>query len=102
MLDFVPDTDFPDFRALTYVHSHAGTLFIIPREGDMVRVYIQEANASHLIDPMTGRVNKNRTTPEKLLLHAQKILSPYRIDIRRGQDVHWWTVYSGWLNNTEF
>jgi len=39
---------------------------IIPREGDKVRFYIQ-LSASDVLDPATGRVNKDRMSPEKLL-----------------------------------
>ena len=63
----VPDTDFPDLRSQSFVHSHAGTLFIIPRENDQIRVSIQLSANSDLCDPLTGRVDKSRTSPEKLL-----------------------------------
>jgi phenol 2-monooxygenase len=39
---------------------------IIPREGDKVRFYIQLSD-SDVLDPITGRVDKNRMNPEKLL-----------------------------------
>ena len=97
VIDFVPDTDFPDFRCMTYIHSHAGTLFIIPREKDIIRLYIQQSDAtvSDLVDPATQRVDKNRSSPEKLLEQGQKILSGYRMEVKEGHPIAWWTIYIG-------
>jgi hypothetical protein len=39
---------------------------IIPREGDLVRLYIQLENKD-IIDPATGRLKKEGMGPEKLL-----------------------------------
>ncbi len=94
MVDIVPDTDFPDFRAQSFIHSHDGTLFIIPRENDFIRVYIQQGPESDVVDPVTGRADKNRTSPDKLLEQGRKILKPYRMDTKDGK-VSWWTVYVG-------
>ena len=38
VVDMVPDTDFPDIRNLTAVHSNNGSCMVIPREGDLVRM----------------------------------------------------------------
>ena len=65
VIDMVPDTDFPDIRNKTAVHSNNGSCMIIPREGDMVRVYIQLGSES--IDTTSGRVDKSNLSPEKLL-----------------------------------
>ena len=90
----LPDTDFPDFRTKSFVRSDHGTVFIIPRENDMIRVYIQQGPDSDVVDPATGRADKNRTSPEKLMAQGQKILQPYRMEIKDGKVV-WWTVYVG-------
>ena len=90
----VPDTDFPDFRAQSFVHSHDGTLFIIPRENDLIRLYIQQGPDSDVVDPATGRADKSRTSPEKLLEQGRKILKPYKMEMKGGK-VAWWTVYVG-------
>jgi hypothetical protein len=66
VMDFIPDTDFPDIRNKTAIHSLNGSCMIIPREGDIVRLYIQLSDAD-VIDPVTKRVDKNRMNPEKLL-----------------------------------
>jgi phenol 2-monooxygenase len=39
---------------------------LIPREEDKIRLYIQLSD-SDVLDPITGRVDKNRMSPEKLL-----------------------------------
>ena len=90
----VPDTDFPDIRVHSIVHSPHGTVFTIPREDDQVRVYIQQDADADVFDPATGRVDKNRTNPEKILAQAHKILKPYQLDAKDGK-VTWWTVYVG-------
>ncbi|PIL30414.1 hypothetical protein GSI_07601 [Ganoderma sinense ZZ0214-1] len=92
VLDFVPDTDYPDFRMHSFAQSHDGTIMFIPREGDLLRLYIQQKADSDIIDPTTGRADKDRTSPEKILAQAQKILKPYRMEIKDGE-VDWWTVY---------
>ena len=94
VVDLVPDTDFPDFRAQSFIHSHDGTLFIIPRENDLIRLYIQQGPDRDVVDPATGRADKSRTSPEKLLEQGRKILQPYRMEMKDGK-VNWWTVYVG-------
>jgi len=66
VVDIVADTDFPDVRNRSAIHSTSGSCMIIPREGDKVRFYIQLSD-SDVLDPVTGRVDKNRMSPEKLL-----------------------------------
>ena len=41
VVDFVPDTDFPDIRNKCVIHSNNGTCMVIPREDDKIRLYIQ-------------------------------------------------------------
>ena len=81
---------------------------VIPREGDKVRLYIQLSD-KQVVDPATGRVDKNRVSPDHLLQveifscipsrhrslsfnfqAAKKILKPYTIVAR---EVDWWTIY---------
>ncbi|KAI0628044.1 FAD binding domain-containing protein [Trametes polyzona] len=92
VVDFRPDTDLPDIRCMTYIQSEQGTLFIIPRERDLVRLYVQQPDDSEVINPNTGRANKNRSSPEKILEQARKLLHPYRMDIQ-DDHVDWWTIY---------
>ncbi|KAI0364367.1 hypothetical protein BV20DRAFT_974565 [Pilatotrama ljubarskyi] len=92
VVDLLPDTDLPDIRSMTYIHSEQGTMFLIPRERDLVRLYVQQPDNSEVIDPTTGRVDKNKWSPEKILGQAQKMLRPYYMGIKDGH-VEWWTVY---------
>ncbi|CDO68385.1 hypothetical protein BN946_scf184815.g32 [Trametes cinnabarina] len=92
VVDLLPDTDMPDIRNLTYVHSSEGTLFTIPRERDLVRLYVPQANDSEVIDPATGRADKNRSSAEKVLAQARKLIYPYRMEVKDNQ-IDWWTIY---------
>ena len=47
-----------------------------------------------IIDPATGRADKARASPEQLLAQGQKMLKPYRMDVKDGKFA-WWTVYVG-------
>lgn len=70
VVDFFPDTDFPDIRNRTAIHSNNGSSMIIPREGgDKIRLYVQVMGGleQEAIDPSTGRVDKMRIGPERLL-----------------------------------
>jgi phenol 2-monooxygenase len=65
VVDTIPDTNFPDIRCRTAVHSENGSCMIIPREGDKVRLYIQ-LNDQQVIDPNTGRVDREKMGPNKI------------------------------------
>ncbi|KAH9893375.1 FAD binding domain-containing protein [Cubamyces lactineus] len=90
VVDMVPNTDFPDIRCKCAVHSNNGSCMIIPREGDFVRLYIQLADRD-VVDPATGRVDKNRFGPERLLEVARKSFAPF--EIAASGPVDWWTLY---------
>ncbi|KAI8996404.1 FAD binding domain-containing protein [Trametes punicea] len=93
VVDILPDTDFPDVRNYAIVQSaHHGTLFTIPRERDLIRIYVQQSEDSDVIDPITGRADKNRSSPEQILAQARKIMHPYRMDVK-DNGVEWWTIY---------
>lgn len=96
MVDIWPDTDFPDTRKLTFVHSVHGVLLIIPRENGMVRLYIQQPSNA-FINPNTGRVDKDRTSPQEILKQGQRILQPFRMEAIDDKFA-WWTVYVGKCN----
>lgn len=89
-MDLAPDTDFPDIRKKSLVHSSNGSCLVIPREGDEVRFYVQ-LTAQDMTDPNTGRVDKDRMGPEKLLEVAQASIKPYKLVPARG--ISWWTLY---------
>jgi phenol 2-monooxygenase (NADPH) len=62
---------------------------IIPREGDKVRLYVQ-LTGSAVLDPATGRIDKERIGPRELMQVAKKTFHPYRIDT---DEFDWWTIY---------
>ncbi|KAL1941311.1 hypothetical protein VTO73DRAFT_7523 [Trametes versicolor] len=91
VIDIDPDTDFPDARNLGVIHSAEGSMLLIPREGNLLRLYVQLSDAD-VIDPETGRADKARASPEKVLEMAQRILRPYRMK-PIGDHIRWWTIY---------
>ncbi|RPD53360.1 hypothetical protein L227DRAFT_399930 [Lentinus tigrinus ALCF2SS1-6] len=90
VVDMVPDTDFPDIRCKCAMHSHNGSCMIIPREGDLIRLYIQLSDRD-VVDPTTGRVDKSKMGPEKLMDVAKKSFHPF--EINKSGDIDWWTLY---------
>ncbi|KAH7919888.1 hypothetical protein BV22DRAFT_840363 [Leucogyrophana mollusca] len=90
VVDMVPDTNFPDIRNRTAIHSTNGSCMIIPREGDVVRLYVQLSDKD-VIDPASGRIDKSRMSPEKLLEVARKTFYPYTLNTPK--EFHWWTIY---------
>ncbi|KZT07230.1 uncharacterized protein LAESUDRAFT_120001 [Laetiporus sulphureus 93-53] len=90
VVDMIPETDFPDIRNRCAIHSNNGSCMVIPREGDTVRLYIQLADTD-AVDVQTGRVDKNKMGPQRLLEVARKSFHPYSISTLH--DVQWWTIY---------
>ena len=86
----VPDTDFPDIRCKCAIHSNNGSCMIIPREGDLIRLYIQLSDRD-VVDSSTGRVDKSKMGPEKLLEVAKKSFHPF--EIKKSGEIDWWTLY---------
>ncbi len=87
VMDVLAVTDFPDIRIKCAIYSaHQGNILIIPREGGyLVRFYVE-------LDEVSGqeKLDKRSVTPEKLVRAANRILHPYRIEVK---DVGWWSVY---------
>ncbi|ODQ78129.1 hypothetical protein BABINDRAFT_93310 [Babjeviella inositovora NRRL Y-12698] len=108
VLDMVPLTNFPDIRNRSAIHSKdAGSIMIIPRERDLVRLYIQLKEVPRMKDTSksefgggdaavsakgstTGRVDRSKITPELIVKNAQEIFKPYTFDIT---DLDWFTGY---------
>ncbi|KAG2102149.1 FAD binding domain-containing protein [Suillus cothurnatus] len=86
-----PDTDFPDVRNKAFVHSNHGSVILVSREQDRIRVYVQLEDKD-VINPVTGRVDKEKMGPDQILKTAQKSLEPYKL-IRKSEFL-WWTLYS--------
>ncbi|KJK93699.1 hypothetical protein H633G_02437 [Metarhizium anisopliae BRIP 53284] len=85
VMDGVVKTDFPDIKMKCTIHSHHGSIMVIPREDNMVRLYIQIASSEE------PDWNPRKTaTSEEVQETAKKILHPYTIDWER---VEWYSVY---------
>ncbi|KAL2179803.1 phenol hydroxylase-like protein [Thermothelomyces heterothallicus CBS 202.75] len=85
VMDGVVKTDFPDIKMKCTIHSEHGSIMVIPRENNMVRLYIQIASST---DP---DFNPRKTaTAEEVQASAKRILQPYSIEWER---VEWYSVY---------
>lgn len=67
------------------IHSAHGSIMVIPREANMVRLYIQIASST---DPDWNP--RKSATAEEVQESAKKILQPYSIEWER---VEWYSVY---------
>lgn len=82
VMDVFPRTTFPDIRKKTTIRSDAGTMIIIPREGDiMIRCYLEMPAGTH---PKSVKL-------EELQDKAKDIFKPYDVEF-----IHtaWWSAYS--------
>lgn len=86
VMDVLAVTDFPDFRKKCIIHSEAGSILHIPREGNhLARIYVDLGET----DENDG--GKVRNTPlEEVIARANAIIHPYTLDVR---DVPWHSVY---------
>ncbi|KAI9154778.1 Phenol hydroxylase [Paramyrothecium foliicola] len=86
VLDVIPITDFPDIRYRCAIHSASGSMMVIPRENQYVRLYIQVTDE----DEDGKTIDRYKIAPQTLLEAANKILSPYKLSYKH---CHWWTAY---------
>ncbi|TRM68033.1 FAD binding domain-containing protein [Schizophyllum amplum] len=91
VVDCVPDTDFPDIRNWCGIHSHNGSCMVIPREGKKVRLYIQLDERQAAGFESEGRLDKSKTTVDRIMEVARATFHPYTIGVKG--DVEWWTIY---------
>ncbi|KKK17677.1 hypothetical protein AOCH_000933 [Aspergillus ochraceoroseus] len=85
VMDGVVRTNFPDIETKCTIHSDAGSIMVIPREDNMVRLYVQIASSTDPdFDP------RKTATAEEVQNVAKKILSPYTLEWDR---VEWYSVY---------
>lgn len=81
VMDVYPRTNFPDIRRKATIHSDAGSLLIIPREGgSLVRFYIE----------LPSGTNVKEVKLEHLHEKARQIFSPYTMEYA---DTFWWSCY---------
>lgn len=86
VMDVLAVTDFPDIRYKAAVQSAAGNLLVIPREGGyLVRLYVEMDKLGE-----DERVASRGITLDQLVAAAQRILHPYRLEVK---EVPWWSVY---------
>ncbi|KAF2764918.1 hypothetical protein EJ03DRAFT_331449 [Teratosphaeria nubilosa] len=85
VMDGVVRTDFPDIKMKCTIHSDAGSIMVIPREANMVRLYIQIASSTDA----DWNPRKSATT-EEVQHAAKRIMKPYWIEWDR---VEWYSVY---------
>ena len=86
VMDVLTVTDFPDVRYKVAIQSEQGNVLIIPREGGhLVRFYVE-------MDKLDAdeRVASRNITVEQLIATAQRVLHPYKLDVK---NVPWWSVY---------
>ncbi|ALG28633.1 phenol 2-monooxygenase [Glutamicibacter halophytocola] len=86
VMDTLALTDFPDVRTKCAIHSGAGSILLIPREGgQLFRLYVD------LGEVPEGDNGKVRETPlEEIIQRAKAILNPYTLDVK---DIAWHSVY---------
>lgn len=85
VMDGVVRTNFPDIKMKCTIHSDAGSIMVIPRENNMVRLYIQIATSTDKdFNP------RKSATEEEVQTTAKKILQPYTIE---WDSVDWYSVY---------
>ena len=75
VVDCKPVTNFPDIRNRCLIHSLGGSMMVIPREKDIVRLYTQlsEEDAQEVLN-VSGRVDMTKWSPSKLLdVSSQRI-----------------------------
>jgi phenol 2-monooxygenase (NADPH) len=114
VVDFVADTDFPDVRRRTAIHSVAGSAMVIPREriatGEyLTRLYIQMDDVEIPDEPLgrtrdpslseienarkQARGKRQRIQLETLFQQAEAVFQPYYLRMRDGQEPDWWAAY---------
>ncbi|TGJ82122.1 hypothetical protein E0Z10_g6649 [Xylaria hypoxylon] len=85
VMDGVVKTDFPDIRMKCTIHSAHGSIMVIPRENNMVRLYIQIGSSTD-----SDWSPRKTATTEEVQASAKKIIQPYSIEWER---VEWYSVY---------
>jgi phenol 2-monooxygenase len=87
VVDMLAVTDFPDIRLKAAIQSKSeGNILLIPREGGyLVRLYVDMGE----IDP-NNREAFRLHTQETVIATAQRVLRPYKLDVR---SVAWFAVY---------
>ncbi|GIJ83664.1 hypothetical protein Asppvi_002494 [Aspergillus pseudoviridinutans] len=86
VVDMVPITNFPDIRRVCTVATEHGTLLIIPRERQLVRLYLP----LHAVDSTAASLDRASITLDMIRQKAKQMLRPFDFDFKI---CDWWTVY---------
>ncbi|KAI5207082.1 2-polyprenyl-6-methoxyphenol hydroxylase [Aureobasidium subglaciale] len=82
VMDIFPRTNFPDIRKKATIHTDAGSIVIIPREGGyMVRFYVQ----------MPTGTDAKQVGLDDLQRRARGIFKGYEMEFAH---TYWWSAYS--------
>jgi 2-polyprenyl-6-methoxyphenol hydroxylase-like FAD-dependent oxidoreductase len=118
VIDLVVDTDFPDARRQSSINTLAGKGneisggvnggFIVPRErlsnGDyLTRLYLDmtvKDEQENGVAKDRSAENQRRTTERRnqitealILDRAAKLFRPFRFEVKKGTQVHWWAAF---------
>ncbi|KAL9608918.1 MAG: hypothetical protein Q9167_006274 [Letrouitia subvulpina] len=85
VMDGVVRTNFPDVKMKCTIHSHHGSIMIIPRESNMTRLYVQIASSTD-----KGFSSARKASIEEIQTLAKRILQPYYIE---WDHVEWHSSY---------
>ncbi|KAL9043573.1 MAG: hypothetical protein Q9214_003246 [Letrouitia sp. 1 TL-2023] len=85
VMDGIVRTDFPDVKMKCTIHSDHGSIMIIPRESNMVRLYVQIASSTD-----KDFISSRKVSIEEIQTLAKRILQPYHIE---WDHVEWFSSY---------
>ncbi|KAG2009199.1 hypothetical protein GB937_007976 [Aspergillus fischeri] len=86
VVDMVPITNFPDIRRVCTVATEYGTLLVIPREKQLVRLYLP----LQAVDGISVSLDRSSITLDMVRQKAKEVLRPFDFDFKI---CDWWTVY---------
>jgi phenol 2-monooxygenase (NADPH) len=82
VMDVYPRTTFPDIRRKVTIHSDAGSLLVIPREGgSLVRFYIEFPTGTNVKAVQLSDLHEK----------AKQIFHPYEMEF---SETFWWSCYA--------
>ncbi|KAJ6630324.1 FAD binding domain-containing protein [Mycena sp. CBHHK59/15] len=90
--DVVVNTDLPDYRTKCVIQSKAGPMIIIPREGEIIRIYVG-LSPQEAVRTADGRLDPSLPTERVrslVLGRIQESVRPYKMEFT---EVIWCTVF---------
>ncbi|EIM82041.1 uncharacterized protein STEHIDRAFT_103548 [Stereum hirsutum FP-91666 SS1] len=89
-IKITPESNFPDWRNTCTVNAANTTILMIPREQDMVRLYVELGLEDGLLDTASGRIAVGKIGPERILEITKPAFEPFVLE---PASIDWWTVY---------